>query len=351
MDATNQNRSPKKASRGRVVAASIVGFLTVPILVVAITGRWASGTLLDTSDVTKKTEQILAEPAVVSAMGDFLGEELMQIYDENVDIVESLPKELQEQGKVIEDALRKELTVKATSLVGSGMVQETLTQLVGGFHSQMVGVLEDDPQSAASAVTLNLVPVATELMKGLQDSGLLPDDLKIPEIDLTLAPEQQVDALSKALEIELPTEMGSVEVFSADDVAKRNDNVEDARKAVSTGQTVGWIALIASLVLIVCIWFLAGSRRAGSVIAGVTLAIAGIVGLVFARQIPGIVATNIDDDLAREAVRVSIQTLGSGLTTTNIVVTALGCVSIAAGTWGTSVIERVSARRGNRPEN
>ena len=339
--------SPRKTSKGRIVAASILGFLTVPFVVIAVAGRWATGTLLDTPAVTNKTEQILAEPAVVSAMGDFLGKELMQIYEENLDITESLPDSLQEQGKVIEDALRAELTDKATSLVGSGVVQATLTQLVGGFHSQMVGVLDDKPTAVETAVTLNLVPVATELMKGLQESGLLPKELAIPEIDLALAPKEQVAALSKALEIELPDEMGSVEVFSADEIENRNENVENARQAVSIARTIGWVAIAASIVLIIAIWFLAGSRRSAAVVIGSTLVTAGIVGIAFAGQIPALVAENIDDVLAREAVRVSIQTLGSGLSTTNVAVVVIGVLAIAAGTLGPSILSRVASRSGS----
>lgn len=331
----------KQTSKGRVVAASLLGVVSLPLVVVAITGRWATGTLLDTGAVSAKADKILAEPAVVSAMGDFLGKELMSLYEDNLDITSSLPAGLQEQGKVIEEALRAELTDKATSLVGSGAVQETLSQLVTGFHSQMVGVLDDSPQQAPSGVTLNLVPVATELMKGLQESGLLPEKLSIPAIDGNLPPKEQVAALSAALEVDLPDEMGSVEVFSAEEVASRSEDVENARQAVSTVRTVSWATLVGSLLLFVAIYFLSGSRRAATVIMGAVIALSGLAGVVFSSRVPDLVADGIDDVLAKEAVRVSIDDLGSGLRTTNVVVAVVGVLAVAGGIWGRSFLRVV----------
>lgn len=337
--------STKRLSKGRITAAALLGVVALPFVVVAITGRWATGTLLDTTAVSKKADQILAEPAVVSAMGDFLGEELMSLYEENVDITSSLPPGLQEQGKVIEEALKAELTDKATTLVGSGAVQDTLSRLVTGFHSQMVGVLDDSATSMGSGVTLNLVPVATELMKGLQESGLLPEKFTIPEIDQNLPPKEQVAALSKALEVELPDEMGSVEVFSAEEVATRSDDLENARQAVSTIKTVAWATLAGSLVLFLGIYFVSGSRRAAAVVIGAVLFASGLAGAIFSSRVPDLVADGIDDVLAKEAVRVSINDLGSGLRTTNVVIFIVGLVVVAAGIWGQTLVGAVRSRK------
>ena len=328
-----------------MIAATLLGVVSLPFAIVAITGRWATGTLLDTNAVSERADTILAEPAVVSAMGDFLGSELMSLYEDNLDITESLPPDLQKKGKVIKAALEAELTEKATSLVGSGTVQETLSQLVTGFHAQMVGVLDDAPATQGSGVTLNLVPVATELMKGLQESGLLPEKLEIPEIDQNLPPKDQVAALSKALEIDLPDEMGSVEVFSADEIATQSEDLQNARNAVSTARTVSWATLAASLVMFVGVYFLAGSRRAAAVIIGAVLTLAGVAGVVFSSRVPDLVANGIDDALAKEAVRVSINDLGSGLRTSNIVVAILGLLVIVGGIWGPTVVGAVRSSK------
>ena len=338
-------REPR-LSRARVSAAVVVAILSVPLVVVGIAGRWATGTLLDNSAVSSTTATILAEPAVVSAMGDFLGEELMSLYEENFDVSSKLPESLQDEGKVIKAALQEELKSQATTLVGSGAVQDLLSQLVTGFHSQLVSALEPDADAAPSGVTLNLVPVATELMRGLQDKGLLPGDMEIPVIDLELPPAAQVSALSEALKIELPEELGSVEVFSADEVATDSKELSDARRAVSTVKLVSWLALGVSAVLLVALWFIVGSRRAASIMIGAVLLAAGAVGLALAVRAPDLVASGIEDALAQEALRVTISDLGSGLRTSNVVTSLLGALIIAGALWGPAMSRRIrSARR------
>lgn len=333
-----------RPSTWRIIGAAFLGLLMVPALLVAVTGRWVTGTVLDTGAVSERAQVILAEPAVVSAMGDFLGAELMGIYEENFDFSSALPPALQEEGKVIEAALEAELKAQATSLVGSGAVQELLGQLVTGFHSQMVEVV-DEGGTAAKAVTLNLVPVATELMKGLQDQGLLPGDLEIPVIDTALDPADQVAALSKALKIDLPEDMGSVEVFNAEEVAIESKELADARQAVSTVRTVAWVSLLVSFVLLVGIWFASGSRRTAGIIIGATMATSGSLGLVLSSRAPDLVADSIEDALAREALRVTVADLGSGLRATHAALAVVGVVVIASGIWGPALYARMGALR------
>lgn len=318
-------------------------------MIVAVTGRWITGTVLDTDNISSRAEVILAEPAVVSAMGDFLGGELMSLYEDNTDVISSLPPALQEKGRIIEAALEAELKTQATTLVGSGAVQELLSQLITSFHSQMVAVI-DDAGTTTEPVTLNLVPVATELMRGLQDKGLLPGDLEIPVIDPTLEPADQVAALSTALKVDLPDEMGSVEVFSAEEVAAESKELADARRAVSTVRTIAWGSLVLSLLLLVGIWFLSGSRRAGAILVGVVGCIAGIAGLVTSSIVPTLVTDSIEDVLAKEAVSVTITELGSGLRLTNVFLLVVGLLTIALGIWGSSLSARINSMRRRKAE-
>lgn len=329
--------------------AVLLGILAVPAMVTAVAGRWASSTLLDNGKFADQTKTIIAEPAVVSAMGKFIGEELMQIYEDNLDFSSSLPESLQDEGRVVEEALKAELTEQATALVGSGPVQSTISQLVSAFHSQLVDVLEDKPSVGSQAVSLNLVPVVTELMKGLQEKGLLPKDLAIPVIEASLPPAAQVAALSDALGMELPDEMGSVEVFSAEDVADVNEDLRNARDAVTALRLISWIALGGAFLLIVSMWFLTGSRRLAGIFIGTTAALAGSTGLVIAGRLPGLVADAIDDELASEAVRVAITVLEGGLRTTNIVLVVVGVLSIVTAVSGRRILARFSSRDTNSP--
>lgn len=329
--------------------AVLFGFLTVPVLVTAVAGRWASSTLLDNGKFADKTKTIIAEPAVVSAMGKFIGEELMQIYEDNLDFSSSLPESLQDEGKIIEEALKAELTEQATSLVGSGPVQSTISELVTVFHAQMVDVLEDKQSTEPQAVSLNLVPVVTELMNGLRENGLLPKDLTIPVIEPSLPPAAQVAALSDALGMELPAEMGSVEVFSAEDVANVNDDLRNARDAVTALRLISWIALGGALVLILSMWYLTGSRRLAGIFIGATVTLAGTMGLVIGGRLPGLVADAIDDEVASEAVRSAITVLEGGLRTTNIVLLVVGALSMVAAVSGRRVLGRFSSGDTNTP--
>lgn len=328
--------------------AVVLAILCVPLGVVGLAGRWATGTLLDNSAISSTAATTLAEPAVVSAMGDFLGEELMSLYEENLDVSSKLPASLQDEGKVIKAALQEELKSQATTLVGSGAVQELLSRLIAGFHAQLVTALEKDADSAPSGVTLNLVPVATELMRGLQDKGLLPGDMEIPVIDLELPPAAQVSALSEALKIELPEELGSVEVFSAEELATDSKELSDARRAVSTVKLGSWLALGVSALLLVAIWFIVGSRRAALTLIGAVLLVSGLLGLVLSARVPGLVAGNIEDSLAQDALRVTISVLGSGLRTTNMVTSLLGALIIAGALWGPVLSGPIRSMRRDR---
>ncbi|MFM9083128.1 MAG: hypothetical protein ACKOQ7_04430 [Actinomycetota bacterium] len=96
-DSSTGPREPR-LSRARVSEAVVVAILSVPLVVVGLAGRWATGTLLDNSAVSSTTATILAEPAVVSAMGDCLGEVLMSVSEENFAVSSKVPESLQDEG-------------------------------------------------------------------------------------------------------------------------------------------------------------------------------------------------------------------------------------------------------------
>ena len=314
-------------------------------------GIWAQRAFLDESNFRESADVILNEPAVVSSIGAYVTDETLKVLDVKDALGGLLPSQLVGVAPVLEGALREVVQQQVEKVISTEPVQETMVSLVAMSHDQFLNLLEKDDLSVGSigvtegSVTLNLVPVVTTVLQGLQDEKLLPKTLNIPDIDSSLSTEEQVAALSDALGVKLPAELGQVVLYESDAVATADSTVSNAQRALRI--FYGGLKILIGVTLVLCLLVVlaASNRRRGLRNLAVAAVVAFSLGLVGMNRAVAAVPELIDDADAALATKSIMSVLTDSLfrmSWTLLVVSFILAIWAIVGEPLTSVARRFS---------
>ena len=282
-------------------------------------GIWAQRAFLDESNFRESADVILNEPAVVSSIGAYVTDETLKVLDVQDALGGLLPSQLVGVAPVLEGALREVVQQQVEKVISTEPVQKTMVSLVAMSHDQFLNLLEKDDLSVGSigvtegSVTLNLVPVVSTVLQGLQDEKLLPKTLNIPDIDSSLSTEEQVAALSDALGVKLPAELGQVVLYESDAVATADSTVSNAQRALRI--FYGGLKILIGVTLVLCLLVVlaASNRRRGLRNLAVAAVVAFSLGLVGMNRAVAAVPELIDDADAALATKSIMSVLTDSL--------------------------------------
>ena len=314
-------------------------------------GIWAQRAFLDESNFRDSADVILKEPAVVTSIGAYVTDETLKVLDVQDALGGLLPSQLSGVAPVLEGALRGVVQQQVEKVVETDSVRKTMVSLVAMSHEQFLTLLKDDELSVGSvgvtegSVSLNLVPVVTTVLQGLQDEKLLPKGLKIPDIDSSLSTEEQVAVLGDALGVKLPAELGQIVLYESDAVAKADSTVSNAQRALRIFYGALKILIGVTLVLCLSVVLAASNKRRGlrnlSVAAMVAFAL-GLVGLNRAvAAVPDLI-DNADDALATKAIMSVLTDSLFRMSWTLLVVSLILAIWAIAGSSLTTAARRFS---------
>ena len=314
-------------------------------------GIWAQRAFLDESNFRESADVILNEPAVVSSIGAYVTDETLKVLDVKDALGGLLPSQLVGVAPVLEGALREVVQQQVEKVISTEPVQKTMVSLVAMSHDQFLNLLEKDDLSVGSigvtegSVTLNLVPVVTTVLQGLQDEKLLPKTLNIPDIDSSLSTEEQVAALSDALGVKLPAELGQVVLYESDAVATADSTVSNAQRALRI--FYGGLKILIGVTLVLCLLVVlaASNRRRGLRNLAVAAVVAFSLGLVGMNRAVAAVPELIDDADAALATKSIMSVLTDSLfrmSWTLLVVSFILAIWAIVGEPLTSVARRFS---------
>lgn len=314
-------------------------------------GIWAQRAFLDDSNFRESADLILKEPAVVASIGSYVTDETLKVLEVQDALGGLLPSQLEDVAPILAGALRGVVQQQVEKVIETDPVRNTMVSLAATSHEQFLNLLEKDDLSVGSvgvsegSVTLNLVPVVTTVLQGLQDDELLPKALKIPDIDPSLSTDEQVAALSDALGVKLPAELGQVVLYESDAVANADSTVSNAQRALRIFNGALPVLIGATIVLCVLVVLAASNKKRGirnlSVAAMVAFAL-GLVGLNRAVAAVPELIDNADDALATKAIMSVLTDSLFRMSWTLLIVSLLLAIWAVAGSAVTSNARRFS---------
>jgi len=243
--------APSLSKKRRILVWVLVVLATVLALVSILT-TWVNRQMLDNTAWNKATTQVIQDPQVQTALGDFT---VNQLY-ENIDVAQALqqqlPKNLKPLAPQLAGALQGPAARAVTLLLQRPRVQQAFIRASAVAHQKLVNVLEDKTGHGISTgngvVTLNAHELVLEVGTQLGLSS---------------------DVLAK-----LPNKVGTITLM-------KSDQLSAAQTGVRAVHVLSIWLLIGVLVLYgFAIYLARGARRATLRNAGLGLALVGLITLV-----------------------------------------------------------------------
>jgi hypothetical protein len=238
----------------RRIRRSIVGLLLVLssiLVVLSTTVVWAHRTVLNTDTFVGTVGPVFKHPEVTSAVAARATDELFTELNLQARLRAALPPKAGFAVVPIANATKGFVAGELAKVLASPRFQAVWTATLTATHRQLVAVLRGQNTAAVSSsggyIVLNTVPVINQALGKV--SGLVFEltgkHVTLPTITSAEVPQQQVNKLSKALGVPLPSNFGEITLVRSSDLAavRRGVKAFDGLTLVLPLVTIALIAL------------------------------------------------------------------------------------------------------------
>ena len=320
-----------RIGRGRRIGVVVLSVLSVLFLATGSIGYWAARTALDNDVFVTRVGPLASDPAVQTALADWLTQEVLTLVDVEGYLKQSLPPPADLLAKPLSAAVEDFVNKAVRDVLASDQFAELWQRVTGDAHRAFVLAASGNDSNVSTddqgRVVVNLIPVIGEVFESL--TGASPD--LVSRVTGTLEnlasdpPAQAIKALENATGITLPKDFGVVVIDDGGTLETVRTIVEATRVAV-VALIVGFVACTAAAVA------LARPRRR----TGVQLLGAFAVTLAFVRQLAILVDERLTAEVRvpvnRDAAEAIVGSVMEGLYPV-LAVLMFVVISVAVGLW------------------
>jgi hypothetical protein len=280
-----------RASRVRPVLAGTFAVLAVVGVLVSTLALWVHRVALDTDAWVGLMTRIAADPEVVDRTSDAVADEVARAIGLERLIAEALPPDSRVLAPSLAATVEGTLGDTLAGVMSSREAQQAFADANRVVHRTAVDILRGRSEVVGTRdgmVTVNVVPLIKAALQALQETGILPSSIQLPELPSTLLPPEAIVEIERALDTDLPDDLGTISLFEA-------DSLTQAQQVVS-----GFDLLVVGLVTVTALFIVLAvllSRRRLRMLA--IIAIGSALVLIVE---PLLARTSIDLALGEEAV-------------------------------------------------
>jgi hypothetical protein len=299
-----------KPSRGRNVLVGTLGVITCIVITLSASALWVHQVALNTDRYVTVVTRVATNPEVVDEISGRLANQIVAQFDIPQLVKPLIGNWIQEQ-------------------IGAFMDTDVFSDAWGAAnraaHTAVVALLRGDSRldSSDRELTIGVLPVVIVGLERLQEVGLIPDDVDLPDPSDADASTVIRGLLADRLGIDLPPDVGEVPLV-------RMSRLETARQLVTVFDIITVVSLLLAAVLAALTVWLAHDRRRAVLFLGIGTAITVVVVQLLALLLSGAVA----DSMARDGTPVLGAIVGAlisnlALALTVVLILAVG-VSVGA---------------------
>ena len=319
----------------RKIGTIVLVVITSLVVLVASIAVWGKRTIFDTDRFTKVVASALDDPAVTSALATRLTDSAFDAAQSTGVVADNVPSQLQPLIPVIRGALRSFVEEQVDSFLASDTGQQIMVRAVRRSHSAAMRVLDgENPGNSVNiengAVVLNLVPAVNAVLARVQERGVLTDK-KLPALDDSQTPQEQISALSDALGVDLKPTFGQITVYQNDKVADAETYVSLAQKIAKQIKRLVVLLVLVALLLIVVTMVVAYDRRRTAIMLGIGVATAVVLAQIAERRLVERIPKLLTDADSRAAAESVISSFTHSLGNVNIALFVIGILAALIG--------------------
>jgi hypothetical protein len=333
--------TPTADARGprwrRILAIVLVVLASIMLLLSAV-AVWSKRTLLDTNRFGGIVEDVVADPEVANAVATRVSDEATQLLVDSGRIQSLLPSQLDRLEPVIIGALGSFVEEQTARLLETEEVQQLFVRAAERAHSAALRLLEGDGLLDSSAltvqdgtVTLNLIPIVQQTLLRLQERGVIPADVDLPEVGEEVTVPEQVASLASSLGVQLDDDFGQITVYHSDRLADAQTTVAEAQRALAIFQRAVVLIVIVALVLIALALIVSTNRWRTLAQLGIGAVLVMVLAFVIVNRVVDNVPQAIGAPGARAATATLLESATAGLRRGLALIAVLGIAAAIVG--------------------
>jgi hypothetical protein len=302
----------ERPSRGRSVLVAVLGILACIAITISATTLWVHQIALNTDRYVSIVSPIASDPAVIEEVSTTLAE---RVTDRIVNRIDLPP--------VVVPLLESWLQEQIASFMASEAFAEGWTEANRLAHAALVRILRSEAILPEEPVTMSISELIVIGMDRLQEAGVIPDDVQLPDRSDSAAMEAIRQILADRLDIEVPPDFGEITL-------SRSERLETARQFVRIFDIVTVVSVLVAVALVALTIWLARNRLRAVLLLGIGTVLALLAAVASTSVFSGIVANAIADTGATATIGALVNALLGNLATALVVVLVVGALTTLA---------------------
>lgn len=315
----------ERPRRVRRFAVGVLLVLTcVGVLLSSLT-LWVNSQFLNTANWVELVGPLAQNPQVVDAVSGYTGDQVVSLLDVQQRAKEALPPRAEFLAAPLTTVIHDFTQKRVAALMHTPQFEQVWIAANRSVHAQVLAALRGETKNVIienGTVTLNLIPIITEALQSLRQSlsGLIPANVRLPDISQLQIPSQARARLSQALGVQVPANFGVITLFSSEQLAK-------AQQALQIFDLlIVLLPIVTVLLLAAAIWF-SLDRRRSLIQLGIGIAITFLIVRLAIGYLQGRLIDGIANPTGKGIAGTVIPAATSGLLTATVLLLVAGVVT------------------------
>ena len=292
---------------------------------------WTHQVAFNTDRFTALVTNVVADPAVIDPLSARISQQVVDAVGVQARIEARLPDAAKPLAAPLTVAIRDAIDKRLQIALANPKVQAALLTSVSFTHAQVMRVLRGDPENVNIVdgyVTVDVFPLVGAALAQLQEIGVIPADVQLPDLSTPEQPGVLAQRVASALGITLSEDFGTIKLMPADKILA-------ARTAVQAFDIIVVVLIALSILLVALALWLADRRRRMLIFVAIGTIVAFVIGRLLIRGVEGAIVDGIADQDLAGAVRSTLDAVFDDLRSlTLLVLIATAIVAVAAYLWG-----------------
>jgi len=270
------------------------------------------------------------DPQAIKALSDYVAGQIVSATDLQQRTADALPPKAQIFAGPITDAIDGFITKGTTKVLSTPQAYDLWLKVNEVAHEKIVALLRGDTTNAyiqGSDVKLDTLPLISQVLVWLDSKlpGALSTKFSPPVIPPGTPPDESIQQVSEWTGRTLPADFGQITLL-------QNDSLGAAQSAVRLFDTLVWVLLVVTIVLIAVTIWLSRRRRRTLIELGIGAAFALILTRVIVKQASTALVDSIPSGGTVSVLRDVVTASLGPLTTLTIWIAVIGIV-VAVSAW------------------
>ena len=306
----------RNAGRPRAILSGVVLVLACISILAATVAVWTHQVALNTNRFTELVSTVSTDPAVIDPVAERISTQVVEAIDVQGRLETRLPDVMKPLAGTMAAAVQNAIDKRLQTALLDPQVNAALVQAIGATHERVVRLLRGESPNLAVVdgyVVLDVFPVVGVALTQLQEAGIIPADVQLPDLSSPDARDVLTERLDSALGVTLPPTFGTIQLMPA-------DRLLAAQSVVRVFDLVVIVLIVLSVLLVLLALGLATHRLRMLLFLSIGVIVAFLLARLAIRSIEGALVDGIANGDVRGAIAALLDATFENLRSVTLIV-------------------------------